>query len=384
MSGSSSCLRAPRHRRRMQGLSLIELMIAMTLGLLIMLGAISVFLSSARGFQLQEGYARLQENARVAVQMIGHEVRMAGFNGCPRTNRFNNNLDNAGTVWWSPLAGPNNAIPYAAVMGLEHNEAHASIPFGSSPGDRVQDTDALLVMRSGHQQWRVESHVPASAQIAFAGGPAQAEAGSLWLVCNMEITTLFQMTGPNSGSVNHIVHNTGNSQTPGNCTKDLDRSCPIAPPAPPASNYDLDDAPPAYLMAFEPTLYYIGVSQSCAGQAGCTRRGLFRAQVRTTGAGALLREEMLEGVHDMELSYAMTQTTGIIGPAGAWEEAAGIAVADWQEVNAVSFRLLAVTSIRNSASEAQSFTFNGQTLTLPDRMMGQEVAFVVGLRNYLK
>jgi type IV pilus assembly protein PilW len=369
----------------MKGLSLIELMIAMTLGLVIMLGAIGIFLSTARGFQLQEGYARLQENARVAVQMIGHEVRMAGFNGCPRSNRFNNNLNNAGTLWWSPLGSQNNAIPYAAIVGIEDNEVHPSIPSGGAPGNRVQGTDALLLMRSGQQQWRVESHAPASARIAFAGGPAQAQAGSLWLVCNMEITTLFQMTGPNNGIVNHIVHNTGSSQTPGNCTKDLDRSCPITPPAPPASNYDLDDAPPTYLMSFEPTLYYIGVSRSCAGQAGCNRRSLFRALLQASaGAGTFLQEEILEGIYDMELSYALTQIPGIIGPAVAWQEAADIDAADWPQVNAVSFRLLAATSIRNSASDTQSFNFNGQNLTLPDRMIGQEVAFVVGLRNYLK
>ncbi len=56
-----------RSRQTMSGLSLIELMIALTIGLIIMLGVVQVFAASRTAYQLSEGLARVQENSRFAM-----------------------------------------------------------------------------------------------------------------------------------------------------------------------------------------------------------------------------------------------------------------------------------------------------------------------------
>lgn len=64
-----------------RGFSLIELMIAMVLGLIIIGGAISVYLTSKRSLTEVEQVASLSENGRFALQLIGSSARHIGFFG---------------------------------------------------------------------------------------------------------------------------------------------------------------------------------------------------------------------------------------------------------------------------------------------------------------
>lgn len=66
-----------------QGVSLIELMIAMTLGLVLVIGITSVYLGAKRSVDNQAALATVQENARYAFEFLGNDVRMAGFSGGP-------------------------------------------------------------------------------------------------------------------------------------------------------------------------------------------------------------------------------------------------------------------------------------------------------------
>ncbi|HEY0660394.1 MAG TPA: PilW family protein [Lysobacter sp.] len=74
--------RPPSHLRHSAGLSLIELMIAMVIGLILLLGLIQVMSASRSAYQLSTGVARTQENARFAVDSLQRDLRMAGHLGC--------------------------------------------------------------------------------------------------------------------------------------------------------------------------------------------------------------------------------------------------------------------------------------------------------------
>lgn len=67
--------------RRQHGMSLPELMIAMTLGLLIMAGMATLFVESRRNFGQDELVARMQEDARFALAELSRELSMSGFWG---------------------------------------------------------------------------------------------------------------------------------------------------------------------------------------------------------------------------------------------------------------------------------------------------------------
>lgn len=75
-----------------QGLSLIELLIAMTLGLLLISGMIAVFAGNKRSSDLNSAMADIQENARFALDNMAREIRMSGFQGCLDLNFVSPNL----------------------------------------------------------------------------------------------------------------------------------------------------------------------------------------------------------------------------------------------------------------------------------------------------
>ena len=60
------------HRsRRAAGFSLVEMMIAMVLGLIVVAGLIQVLLANRKSYQLQQGTNILQQNVRFASDRIG-------------------------------------------------------------------------------------------------------------------------------------------------------------------------------------------------------------------------------------------------------------------------------------------------------------------------
>jgi type IV pilus assembly protein PilW len=72
--------RAPQ-RARMLGMSLIELMTALVIGLLLIAGALTVYMQSRNSYRTTDSAARMQETARYAFDIIEPDVRLAGFWG---------------------------------------------------------------------------------------------------------------------------------------------------------------------------------------------------------------------------------------------------------------------------------------------------------------
>ncbi|MGI8739795.1 MAG: PilW family protein [Gammaproteobacteria bacterium] len=66
-------------RRDQHGFTLVEMMIGMVLGLLLLAGVINIFLNGRQSYQMQEGFSRLQENGRFAMDVLAVNLRHAGF-----------------------------------------------------------------------------------------------------------------------------------------------------------------------------------------------------------------------------------------------------------------------------------------------------------------
>ena len=64
-------------RRLQKGVTLIELMVAMLIGSILLIGAVTVFSDSRATFRTSDIIARLQENARFALDTIEPDIRQA-------------------------------------------------------------------------------------------------------------------------------------------------------------------------------------------------------------------------------------------------------------------------------------------------------------------
>jgi len=66
---------------RQAGLTLVELMVALTIGLFLTLGLVLMMSDTSRSFKVQDDYARMQENAVTSMRYLSDTLRHAGFYG---------------------------------------------------------------------------------------------------------------------------------------------------------------------------------------------------------------------------------------------------------------------------------------------------------------
>jgi type IV pilus assembly protein PilW len=82
--GAETRISRPSSPRQASGFSLIELMVALVIGLVLIAGAAQVYVDSHAAYDVNETTARLQENARYALGVLEPDVRMSGY--CGLTN----------------------------------------------------------------------------------------------------------------------------------------------------------------------------------------------------------------------------------------------------------------------------------------------------------
>ena len=72
----------PAAPRCASGFSLVELLVAMTLGLVLVLGMSSVYLFAKGAFSRQSQVSNIQQSVRTAFEFLGNDARMIGHLGC--------------------------------------------------------------------------------------------------------------------------------------------------------------------------------------------------------------------------------------------------------------------------------------------------------------
>jgi len=65
--------------RNQKGISLIEIMISLVVGLMLTAGVIQIYAANKQTYRVADATARIQENARFALELLGRHIRMAGY-----------------------------------------------------------------------------------------------------------------------------------------------------------------------------------------------------------------------------------------------------------------------------------------------------------------
>lgn len=97
-------------RRSNRGIGLIELMIAMTLGLIVVLAVTNIFISAKNTYLSQNAAAAMQEDARFVLSKMLQEIRMVGMFGCINPSTTGSFVDTTA----------NNAFTAAAVNPINY------------------------------------------------------------------------------------------------------------------------------------------------------------------------------------------------------------------------------------------------------------------------
>ena len=197
-------------RRFQKGLTLVELMVAMLLGLVVIGGVVSVLVSNKRSFQTNEGLSQIQETARTAFELIARDVRQAGGTGCDNARRMSNVLT-PGTAWW---------LTWNSIMGYDAGAADPAVTGGSAVGNRIEaDTDSLHLMGIDGAMLPLLSHNAAGGVLRINAATTPFAVNDIMLVCDFDHSTTFQATAYDA--VNRTVSHVAGTGTPGNCSQGL-------------------------------------------------------------------------------------------------------------------------------------------------------------------
>ncbi|MEO5326987.1 MAG: PilW family protein [Magnetococcus sp. THC-1_WYH] len=293
------------------GFSLIELMIALTIGLILLTGLLKIFSSTRQTYQLNSNLARLQENARFALEIMSREIAMAGYWGC--------------TSDVSPinvLVTPNN-YEWAfndRIRGYDNSDL-ASFPTAFQ-AEAWTGTDALVVSGLDPDPFTIESHNACSAQFKIAQSHDLLD-DEIVFVTDCTQGAIFQITNANQANKT-IVHNTGTGSI-GNSTKCLGGDCGGS-----CSTSWYEYGPDAFLARFRAVAFYIGTGAS--GEPALFWEVL-------NGASSSSAAELVDGVENLQVLYG--RDTDADGIANQYVTAAVVeAAADWSNVVTVRLGLL--------------------------------------------
>lgn len=361
-------------RPRVQsGLSLIELMIALALGLVLTLGVVQVFLGSSKTYRLTDSLGKVQENVRFTLGTLQYEARMAGHFGCligAPVNQLDKTdddyeevaYDGAALVGWE--AGATGLGDEFEITTLEAGTGSWSNGSGDDIPDAIVDqmlpgTDFLIINGGERADVQLSAGNPQNGNALNADSQTDLKQGVIVLAVAGDCSgaDLFQKTNNANATSLSKGGGTGGSPPGNKNTSGF------------AGNYDED----ASIYAFSSTAYFIG--EGASGEPA-----LFRERLDAGDAAGAV--ELAEGVENMQILYGVD--TGVDRSADRYVTAAN--VADWDDVVSVRMALLYRTGdIITDVAEARDFNLAGTEITTQSDRRSRVVGLsTVGIRNRLE
>jgi type IV pilus assembly protein PilW len=352
-----------------RGVTLVELMVSLVIGLIVVGAAITVFLANSRTYNATESVGRVQENMRVAFELMARDMREAAGNPCEKNLPTYNVLKDSTALWYTDFT--------SGIRGYEGTQAFADGGFGTAAGQRIAGTDAIELKSAVSNGVSIVSHNPTSAQFKVSTVNHGLFDGDLAMACDFGQMAVFQVTNAQPGTNDTIVHNNGVG-SPGNCSKGLGFGAPVNCTVN-GNQYaygcyrgkfggggcdgdedgiknEPEDMWPAVIAKLRLTRWYVGAND----RGG---RSLYQSSLRNAG-GVLGVEnnEIVDGVRDMSLRYLLAGATGYV-------DATAVTAADW-----ASDRIVAVSMdlVLEGADQAR----------IDGRVLQRHLQLIVTIRNH--
>lgn len=323
---------------RQHGVTLVELMIALAIGLLVTVAMLKVYVDASRMYRFNEGLARVQENGRFALEFIRRDARVAGFWGCYSDATLTNGVSATSDAYINVGAGH---ITGTSDDGLNSSD---SITFRSATGSGALVTSG---MSGTGDSVTVESVGALSTNTAVL--ISDCEDGDLFQVTGIAGTALAHAAGANA----NVSPNLNKAYAAGARVYEArEATFCIAPGA--------DPAQPALRRLVNPT-----PGQTCASNG----------------------DELLEGIENMQILYGEDTDADADGANGDGTAnryvAFGASGLDIDRIVSVRISLLARSLNNNLTTAPSPYTFNGIAVTpaSTDKYLRKVFTTTITLRN---
>ena len=335
-------------RAQQKGMTLIELMIALTLSLILMAGVLQIFIGNKQTYNVQDAMARLQESGRFAMRFITKDLRMAGFTGCASINSAINPT-NIADIDGDGIADPVANFTGNGLQGWESDDlpvalsSTVSLSTGTALGNVLAGTDIVSIKRASDTGVRLTGNmnvVNANIQLLTATVNGMFSANDILMVSNCESADIFAANNVSGGATTTTIAHS-NSVNIGNNLSAL---------------YGTE----AEVMRLVNTAYYVG--NNAAGVPSLFRRDM-------GNAGVIVQQELVEGVEDMQISYG--EDTDGDRTANLYRD--GDTVTNWTQVISVRVSMI-IRSIEDNVSTVTDATYN-------DRRLRRTFTTTITIRN---
>lgn len=343
--------------RSQSGFGLVELMIAMTLGL-ILLGSLGyVFLGTRGAYRVTDNLSRMQENARYALDVMSRDIRMAGYSGCVNLASSRVATIAAPPV---PVMGVGNSL-----IGYDNGTGWTNPTTIARPSGMPGGGDVISIMAAyGGEAYLTGNLTPTNAQVQVNANTLGFKQNDVLIVTDCSAADIFRVTNSpgTSGSIT-LTHATGS-----NCPRDPSTGLCKSGPANRVNSYGTD----AFVMRMDQFSYFVGEKTviTAPGTLGQKIPGLYRTGLYNT-------EELVENVVQIQFSYGLD--TNSDGAVDSYSPNPG----NWAQVVSVKIELLMRSPDDNVSTAMQAVTFNNGTFNAPDRRLYQVFSATVGVRNRL-
>lgn len=349
------------------GLTLVELMIGMALGLLVVAALGYLYVGNRQAYRTQDAVARIQENGRIAMEIVGRDLRSAGYMGCGNLADPNLNLGLLAST--PPLStwDINNIVRgFESDWGVDRNQ-DGVVNASDRPDGYVTNTDTFAIFTGGEAVFPLSSAMSApSDDIPLIGNTKTFKEADLMLIADCTHVDVFRASADGITDIKHKVTSctdatNGKTYNPCNTSDELSKA------------YGLD----AVVMPVTASVYYL---QNKAGGV----RSLYR--LPWSGGAWGTSEEVVEHVEAMQVVYG--QDTNGNGSVDVYRKANE--VTDWGRVLAVRVSLLLRSNEDNLATTVQIYSWDrdndgkiaaGETVTATDRRLRYVYTTTIALRN---
>ncbi|MEO8837621.1 MAG: prepilin-type N-terminal cleavage/methylation domain-containing protein [Herbaspirillum sp.] len=329
---TSSAKVGGRHGRSLcaPGFTLIELMIAMLLGLIVIAGVVSVFLSNQRVYRTNQALGDVQDSTRIGFEMMARDIRNAGVSDCNNNGRVANVLNNSpfhsGTAWWADW---NNAV-----RGYGGAQTDTAVTTGTGSGQRVAGTDSLTLLGGADTSLSVSSY--ATPTFILNEKTSDLQNGDVVIVCNQDHSVLFQISSYSSPASGVTFAHSMTGTTPGNCSNGLG-----FPTICTAGGTPYSFGPNSQVTKLAAADWYIGNNPTSG-------LSLYRMSLNiVSGEPVPTALEMVRGVTAMSILYHQSPAPAFVAPA---------AVTNWTAVDAMQVTLTMESTDNLAATDAKPIT----------------------------
>lgn len=364
-----------RFQHAQRGLSLIELMISLVISAAVIAGSVQVLVSSKRNYLDQDEVSFIQNNLRYAMDLIGRDVRMAGYMGCASGD----GVEVANAI--SDTA--NGFISTHGIRGFESKTTKTTFPVDYRAAAKT-GTDSLMVRRANDENYlNVKVHKPYAALLELWESH-EYPAGTTLMITDAACRSvgLFQVSGPSTVPDTNLNHAVGGATK--NCTQVIkgNLSCDVSCTTLSCGGHNAVSSgysPGSKVMEYISHAYFVGESEVIPGMPALKRQVLVVGSTPATKS-----EEIALGVIDMQLLYGIDSngdgTVEMYRAADNMDvDANGVTNDDdWSKVASVNISLV-FRSQNPVLPENKSETIVGKSYN--DKYVRQLVTTTIKIRN---